>query len=210
MQKNVSSNERIVSSALGGLALLKAMTDGNSGRLLSPARLILGSLGAALLWRGGTGHCPIYSKFDVNSKNVLDKVEASRDGIASICINKSVSETRKFLVESDLNEFSFSENGQPDQVICNFQGKDWVLNYKDYGDGRRTLLTTCVEPTKTNAGKLLGVVMAGPIKGVATTILRNLKALCETGEIANNVGQARRDRSTFGQKIEGAVVAARS
>jgi len=60
LHQNVPETERTV-SALSGAAIIAAslMRDG-------PVRLVLMAAGAALLWRGWTGHCPLYEQIEVS------------------------------------------------------------------------------------------------------------------------------------------------
>jgi len=53
-ERNISDDERIASLIGGGLLALHGLTSGRVSGLLPL------SLGAALLWRGATGHCQVY------------------------------------------------------------------------------------------------------------------------------------------------------
>ncbi len=59
--QNVSDSERIV--CLTGGALLAAFCAVKR----SPVGIVLGLLGGALLYRGGSGHCPMYDRLDINT-----------------------------------------------------------------------------------------------------------------------------------------------
>ena len=86
---NVSEGERIVSAAAGGLFLWKALRGSDEGR----AVCLL--CGAALLWRGISGHCALYSALGTRSLDSSPKGVAARHGIkfeTSIVINRPAEE----------------------------------------------------------------------------------------------------------------------
>lgn len=58
---NVGQSERQISVAAGAALLLYAAIN------RSRTSLIHGSLGAYLIWRGQTGHCPLYQAMDINT-----------------------------------------------------------------------------------------------------------------------------------------------
>lgn len=58
---NVGQSERQISVAAGAALLLYAVFN------RSRSSLVTGSLGAYLIWRGQTGHCPVYQAMDINT-----------------------------------------------------------------------------------------------------------------------------------------------
>ncbi len=66
MNKNVNDPERWVSAIFGAALSAYGLKKRSIGGL------ILGSIGGALLWRGATGHCPVYGGLGVSTANASD------------------------------------------------------------------------------------------------------------------------------------------
>jgi hypothetical protein len=72
-EQNVGESERMVSLGVGAMMALWGIGRGGLSGLLATG------LGAGLLYRGATGHCPVYSALDVDSAG-----KALMAGIASL------------------------------------------------------------------------------------------------------------------------------
>ncbi len=80
---NVGEAERWISTATGaGLVLYGLKTRGYLG-------LALGAIGASMLYRGTTGHCPAYSQLGMSTAE-YDRTRAPLDGHNSIKVEESV------------------------------------------------------------------------------------------------------------------------
>ena len=92
--KNVGSVERIA-SAVGGGALI-----GYALKNRSKSSIVLGALGAGLLYRGATGHCNAYEKLGINTADTIGSPgqDVARDVHVekSININSSPKELYQF------------------------------------------------------------------------------------------------------------------
>lgn len=92
-RKNIGSLERILSVALGAVALLEGIRRGGL-----PG--VVGSLGgSALLYRGASGHCGIYERLGINRCHGNRASLLSRDGIEvfeTITINRSPEEVYRY------------------------------------------------------------------------------------------------------------------
>jgi uncharacterized membrane protein len=90
---NVSDAERIVSLAGGGLLTLFGLRDG------SLFGLGLAAVGAGLVYRGLTGHCPVYDRFGVSSAVGHSPVASVAAGkgfklVESVAVQRSAEERR--------------------------------------------------------------------------------------------------------------------
>src|SRR3954470_2567404 len=61
MQPNTKAGERLASMGVGGLLVTWAF------RKRSPATMAAGIVGADLIYRGASGHCPVYGALGVNT-----------------------------------------------------------------------------------------------------------------------------------------------
>jgi uncharacterized membrane protein len=84
---NVADFERWA-SALGGAALtaygIKQLKD------RSPAGAAIAAAGTALIYRGATGHCPVYAATGINTANGLDDTRAALGGERGINVEEVV------------------------------------------------------------------------------------------------------------------------
>ncbi len=95
---NVGETERWLSVAGGvGLVLAGLSARGFMG-------LTLGALGAGMLYRGSTGHCPVYQQLGLNSED-YDRTRASLDGHNSIKVEESI-----FIAADQVTLFQFWRN----------------------------------------------------------------------------------------------------
>jgi uncharacterized membrane protein len=83
---NVAGAERWA-SALGGAALtayaIKQLKD------RSPAGAALAAAGTALIYRGATGHCPVYSAAGINTADALEETRRELSGSRGILVEDS-------------------------------------------------------------------------------------------------------------------------
>src|SRR5579884_3502996 len=88
---NVADVERWA-SALGGAALaaygIKQLTD------RSPAGAALAAAGTALMFRGATGHCPVYSAAGINTADAHDDTRAHLGGARGVNVEEVVTINR--------------------------------------------------------------------------------------------------------------------
>lgn len=87
-QHNVGTIERWVTGIAGAALLL-----GGISRNSAPVRVLAGGLGAGLLWRAATGHCPIYQRFGVSSLQGSESAVMFEGGVT---IMKPVAEVYAF------------------------------------------------------------------------------------------------------------------
>ena len=92
--KNVGKVERIASAVTGGALVGYAL------KTRSKSSIVLGAVGAGLLYRGATGHCDAYEKLGINT---AEKSAAAGEDVArdvhvekSITINRAPAELYKF------------------------------------------------------------------------------------------------------------------
>lgn len=201
MQTNVSKTERAISGAVGFLLLLRSLRGKSGESVVAPMRLVSGALGAGLLFRGASGHCSLYAHYDTDSENVLGRLASAQARTASVCINKSMDEVRSFLRDGEWDSCDVRPTDGPDRFKCTVADRTWTLRLEPYGDGKRTLMFADIPEMKTTAGRIAALVFNSPVRGLSTTVLRNFKALMETGEIATIVGQPHGDRSAIGSQI---------
>ena len=83
-QKNVGNAERIFSVVIGAWLASKAFTGKN--------KLLKALLGSALMYRGGTGYCPMYKKMGVDGTSEHNRVLVE----SSVVVNKSREEVYKY------------------------------------------------------------------------------------------------------------------
>lgn len=210
MQKNVSEPERLVSGILGGAALLSALAGAKSGRMLLPSRLLLGTVGSAFLWRGATGHCAVYQYFETNSSDVIHRISEASSHKTSVCINKPIDEVRSYLGGSGGEPLGIQITDNGNAFTCRISGYELKLIPSDYGDSKRTILSAKVKIMRPTPSRVLSAIIAPPAAGLSTGILRNIKAMMETGEIASVEGQPHGERSMIGSRVEQAVESAQT
>ena len=88
---NVGKVERIVSAVGGGALVGYALKNRSKGGI------VLGAIGAGLLYRGATGHCDAYQKLGINTaENPGEDVARDVHVEKSITINRSPAELYKF------------------------------------------------------------------------------------------------------------------
>lgn len=86
---NVAEGERIISAAAGGLLLLNALRGHREGRALSLL------CGAALLWRGVSGHCSLYAALGTCGIGSPSKGVAAKHGVkfeTAVLVNQPANE----------------------------------------------------------------------------------------------------------------------
>lgn len=192
---NVGSLERAASVVLGGLALSQAV---NSQRPVA-ARAAAGGAAIALLWRGISGNCPVYSGLEVNSvKTPANKPQTWIE--RSAAVNLPIDEVRVYLTEGDYYYGRFTSSG-PDNFEINLDGRLWMLSLKPHVDGKRTIIRLSWD----DHGESYNIVdSVRNAKQPAPRILelRKLKSLLETGEIPSIEGQSHGERSRFGSFVE--------
>ena len=95
MQQNISTYERLASVTIGAFAATRGMTlraDGSKNLLES-------LIGLGLLWRGVSGHCPIYQGLERQTKA---KVQGEAERIVkSVVVNRPMDYVRDILGEND-------------------------------------------------------------------------------------------------------------
>lgn len=200
MLRNLSGRERVFSLLAGGLALNKALRNSDSVLLKTG----LAGLGMGLLFRGSTGHCPLYQKMDYSSLTHFDKNDPKPEN--SILVNKPIEEVSRFLRESTLDFGSFFPGNQADEFSARIGADLWTLRLSPYIDGRRTLVKRTVESDpvklKLTDGKAWAKAALTKFPVDASFDLRKLRSLIETGEIPTIQGQPHGRRSNLGRVIE--------
>ncbi|HYX39001.1 MAG TPA: SDR family NAD(P)-dependent oxidoreductase [Oligoflexus sp.] len=192
MQHNVSNTERMVSIALGSTALARSLFGKKRGVF---SRLTQGVSGAGLLYRGLTGHCPLYEK--MGKATLPTSCRPPLDFEKSIVIHKSLDEVRSILGEND----PVWQNS--DSTLFPIQAGDqlWDLRLKESHDAKRTFLYASLN-NQESAGIKGGPVRIAALKQALDVELRRLKALLETGEVPTIEGQPHGRRSAIGQTVE--------
>lgn len=195
VQVNVGKVERTASLVLGGLALAQAFQ--NSKGLVT--RAASGSAGLALLWRGLSGNCPVYSGLNLSSEQVQpNKPQTWIE--RSALVNRSLTEVQAGL-EGPLNPYgTFTSTGENIYELS-MDGRLWMLNLSEHADGKRTLIRMSWDDqsAKPSLGERLKNVRE-PAPRILE--LRMLKALLETGEVPTVEGQSHGERSRFGDLVE--------
>lgn len=195
VQVNVGNIERTASVILGSLALTQAFRGGR-GRV---SRTAAGSTGMALLWRGLSGNCPVYSGLDISSHR--DSPKKPQTWIErSALVNRSIEEVKTFL---DSGDKSYGPIVSTAENIYEIKIDDrlWLLNLSKHADGERTLIRMSWDDK--NQGQTLSQKIQAVGKFTPRILeLRKLKALLEIGEIATVEGQSHGERSRLGELLE--------
>lgn len=196
LKKNVGNLERAASVLVGGLALAESFR-GQKGITL---RSLTGSTGAALLWRGLSGNCPLYSNMGINTSSPkLIKPQSTIE--RSAAINKPVDEVQLFLEQGETPFGTFIPTGAGNYEI-ELGGKLWMLDVQEHSDGRRTLIKMSWDDHMEAHGGLESSEDGERENAPKILELRKLKALIETGEIPTIEGQSHGERSRFGTLVE--------
>jgi len=184
MQQNVSQNERFVSIAVGSWVLSRSLFARNKGKF---GRLSQGATGAILLWRGLSGHCPVYERL---GEEPLEGLKGGRKLEKSIMIHKTIEEVREVLGESDPAWYASSSK------IFPITAGDllWDLRLEEIDSGRQTLVRATLSEQNDVYG-LKSRMNGKLLKQAADSELRKLKALVETGEIPTIKGPSNGQRS---------------
>ena len=93
LKKNVGNIERAASVLIGGIALAQAIR----GQRGAGFRSLAGSTGAALLWRGVSGNCPLYSSLEID-RSTQKPIKPQSTIERSAAVNKPMEEVMSFMV----------------------------------------------------------------------------------------------------------------
>ncbi|RYZ60534.1 MAG: DUF2892 domain-containing protein [Proteobacteria bacterium] len=208
MKRNVAGMERIASLLLGGLSLSQTLKAERS----VPLKAVAGAAGLALLWRGASGNCPLYSGLDFSTHNAdNDQTILPVMLDRSALINKTPDEVRRFLEVNDSPFGRFETGTVDDEFLLTLDQRLWTLKLSPHADGKRTLIkvswkdlghgASSAEPSAVKHGLLAKINIETSVPERMLE-LRKLKSLIETGEIASIEGQAHGERSRFGTFIE--------
>jgi short-subunit dehydrogenase len=193
MLHNVSNTERLASIALGSTALYRSLFGKRRGTF---SRLTQGVSGFGLLYRGLTGHCPVYEKMGKDTLHSAPR-HLPLNFEKSIVINKSLDEVRSILGEND----PVWQNSDSTLFPISAGGQLWDLRLKESHDGKRTFLYASPSSQESSEFKGGRLRMAG-MKQALDIELRRLKALLETGEVPTIDGQPHGRRSAVGEAVE--------
>jgi len=192
MHQNVSNPERLASVTLGSMVLARSLIGKQRSKF---SRLTQGVSGVGLLFRGLTGHCPLYEK--MGKSTMEDSPRLPLNFEKSIVINKSLDEVRSILGESD----PVWQNSDSTLFPIHAGDQLWDLRLKESHDAKRTFLYASLANHENQ--QIGGGLM--PISGLKQALdleLRRLKALLETGEVPTIEGQPHGRRSALGQAVE--------
>jgi hypothetical protein len=207
MKQNVAGLERIASLLLGGLSLSQTLKSERS----IPVKAVAAAAGLALLWRGSTGHCPIYNGLDFST---LDENKQNSSILPamldrSALINKGPDEVRRYLEVNDTPFGHFETGTIEDEFTLRLDRRLWTLKLSPHADGKRTLIKASWtelghasdESHDVKHGLLAKINIETKVPERMLE-LRKLKSLIETGEIASIEGQPHGERSSFGTFME--------
>lgn len=202
MQRNVAGMERVASVVIGGYALANARKSNKS----KTARAGSGSLGMALLWRGATGHCPVYQAMDVTTATASNKYTDIPLAKRSIVVNLPLDEVSTFLEVEETPYGYFTKVLEENMFEIDLGSTHWSLSLENHLDGLRTLIRTAsrerFEITPPMASESMKKSTSIQLSSFSQIDLRQLKALMETGEIPTTEGQSSGKRSSLGHLAE--------
>ncbi len=203
MQRNVAGIERLASLILGGLSLSQTLSSKRSTALRTAA----GSMGLALLWRGASGSCPIYSSLDISTATKGQSLMGPDLLERSSLVNLPIDEVRSFLEMEETPYGLFDSGIIDDQYQINIDDRTWTLSLSPHADHERTLIKASwvqnPSPSLETQDEPIdpGTLGRSP-KSARMLELRKLKSLMETGEIATIEGQSHGERSPIGKLVE--------
>lgn len=103
VKKNISTVEQGLSLAIGALMFLPIFRPKKSTG--ATTRFAVTALGAGLVGRGVTGHCPLFERIDLNTRSQPTR---SGDYERAVLINKSKEEIEAILASGDLPMMSLA------------------------------------------------------------------------------------------------------
>ena len=202
MQKNVAGLERLASVLIGGLSLSQTLKSERGGAVRAAAAAV----GLGFIYRGVTGHCPIYQGLDVQTYKGSQASQGPLPLERSALVNLPIEEVRSFLEMEDTPYGLFDRGNLDDEFQIEIEGRSWILTLSPHADGNRTLIkTTWIDHPSLGHGEGKGPTAKLNLldqKPKKILELRKLKALMETGEIASIEGQPHGLRSRFGNLVE--------
>jgi uncharacterized membrane protein len=159
---NVNKTERLISAIGGGALVGYALT------ARSKTGIILGVLGAGLLYRGATGHCDLYGMLGINTaeKATAHDEEVARDVHIekSITINSTPAELYKFWRDfenlprfmKDLERVTVLDNNRSHWVAKGPGGKnvEWDAEIYNEKEGELIAWRSMPDADITNAGSV--------------------------------------------------------
>jgi len=102
---NLREGERTLSILGGGALIALGLLRHNLGSIA------LAAAGGGLIWRGLTGHCPVYAKLGINTARASNVERAGSDNISSIPLHQGVTVEHSIIVDRPPEElFRFWRN----------------------------------------------------------------------------------------------------
>ncbi len=195
LEKNVGGKERTISLLAGGFALAQALR----GDSHPAVKTLTGLAGLALLVRGSTGHCPLYS--GLGRSSVLESPNKPQTWIErSSLVVKTIEEVRNFFRTEKTFYGRFVETGE-NNFELNLDDRLWMLSLSEAKEGEQTMIKLSWDDHVNKEKKTFSLVRS--LKTNPRILeLRKLKALIEIGEIPTIDGQSHGERSRMGSLIE--------
>jgi|GEM_PF-4790540 len=193
MKQNVSQTERIASVVIGVWAFAGILRSQKSATL----RVASGIAGAGLVWRGLSGHCPVYTSLGHVPASLA---KAPMRIEKTILINKPLQEVEDFLRVAD----SAWQSPVGHAVLVDFTDQHLSLKLRVADDQKRTFIMASLAPdfSASEAGQSLIKLKGFAMPFLLDAELRKLKAFLETGEVPTVEGQPSGQRSSLGKVIE--------
>lgn len=202
MQKNVAGLERLASVLIGGISLSQTFR----GERNAVVRAATAGVGLGLLFRGVSGHCPVYERLDLKTYKGPQVSHGPLPLERSTLVNLPIEEVRSFLEMEETPFGLFDSGDRDDEFQIEIEDRTWILTLSPHADGNRTLIkATWIEHPSLKKGEEQGLLAKfNPVNEKPKKLLelRKLKAVMETGEIATIEGQTHGERSRFGKLIE--------